>query len=368
VPEFVQDELGQRAGLDLQKLQEARVRERVAHYTEQLKARDPRDREIAAQLLGEIGPPAEAAVPALVEALQEKDPDVRAMAAEARADIRIRAAEALGRIGPAAAAAVPALGEALVQDEVVQGQEGSLQWEAAWALGQIGAPAVPTLVEVLQDGRARQLRLAAMAVGQIGPAAARAVSALVWVLRREDWDVEGEEEWRGRVHAAEALGQIGPAAASAVPALAEVVQDEDGEEDETVYLEAVAALGRIGPAAAAAVPALTKALQHPQTEASRVANHKRHAAAALGRIGPAAVPALIESLQQDVKIPLVRTEAARALGQIGPAAKAAVPALSEALQDEDPKLRAAATEALGQIGPQAQTAAPTLVDNASALQ
>ena len=56
----------------------------------------------AAEALGQIGPKAEAAVPALAKALQDKEEKVRQ-----------DAAVALGRIGPKAQAAAPALVEAL---------------------------------------------------------------------------------------------------------------------------------------------------------------------------------------------------------------------------------------------------------------
>ena len=74
------------------------------------------------------------------------------------------------------------------------------------------------------------------------------------------------------------------------------------------------------------------------------------AVSALERIGPAAeaaVPALNEALQDDDSG--VRSKAASALGRIGPAAKAAVPALIEALQDDDYWVRSKAALALEKI-------------------
>ena len=54
----------------------------------------------------------------------------------------------------------------------------------------------------------------------------------------------------------------------------------------------------------------------------------------------------------------VRRAAARALGDIGPDAKDAVPALIEALEDDEVSL--IAIWALGQIGPAARSAAPAI--------
>jgi HEAT repeat protein len=54
----------------------------------------------------------------------------------------------------------------------------------------------------------------------------------------------------------------------------------------------------------------------------------------------------------------VRANAARALGDIGPDAKDTVPALIEALNEDDADL--IAVWALGQIGPAAKSAAPAI--------
>ena len=66
-------------------------------------------------------------------------------------------------------------------------------------------------------------------------------------------------------------------------------------------------------------------------------------------IGPSAVPALIEALRDDDGG--VRAGAAAALGEIGPAAAAAVPALTEALRDAKGEVRVRVAGALGEIGP-----------------
>ncbi len=71
------------------------------------------------------------------------------------------------------------------------------------------------------------------------------------------------------------------------------------------------------------------------------------AARVLTRVGPASVPALRELLNHP--LPTVRRWAAIMLGGLGPDADEAVPALSEALSDNDPRVRAAAQEALSAI-------------------
>ncbi|MFZ8842411.1 HEAT repeat domain-containing protein, partial [Thermoflexus sp.] len=164
----------------------------------------------AARALGQIGPPA---VPALIQALRDEDRDVRWMAAWA-----------LGEIGDPQA--TPALTEAL------KDKESLVCWMAAWALGKIGVPALPALLEALQDKDEEwEVRYAAaLALGQIGDP--QATPALIQALRDENLVV--------RWAAAEALRKIGDP--QALPALLEALKDED----EGVRRAAAEALGQIG--------------------------------------------------------------------------------------------------------------------------
>jgi bifunctional DNase/RNase len=66
------------------------------------------------------------------------------------------------------------------------------------------------------------------------------------------------------------------------------------------------------------------------------------------RAGPDTVPALIEALKTQ-KDPSIRRQAADILGRLGPRAKEAVPALRDALQDEDEKVRKEAAAALKKL-------------------
>jgi len=68
---------------------------------------------------------------------------------------------------------------------------------------------------------------------------------------------------------------------------------------------------------------------------------------ALGRIGRPALPALVEALTDENE--QVRGGAAKVLGNMGAAAKASVPALRERLQDNDESVRATVKEALTNI-------------------
>jgi hypothetical protein len=88
-------------------------------------------------------------------------------------------------------------------------------------------------------------------------------------------------------------------------------------------------------------------------------DERRLAAAALLSLGPvSAVPALMDALK-DQDTP-VRATAARALGEMGPAANSSTPALVGALSDREWPVRFHAATALGDIGTLAKDALPGL--------
>jgi HEAT repeat protein len=86
-----------------------------------------------------------------------------------------------------------------------------------------------------------------------------------------------------------------------------------------------------------------------------------NAAEELGRSGVAeAVPALSDAMNDDYWG--VRLSAAMALGDIGNASEPAVPTLAKALRDETPSVRSGAAWALGRIGEPAKAAIPALIE------
>jgi HEAT repeat protein len=115
----------------------------------------------AALALGHVGPGATAAVPALIEALDDPEPLVR-----------LSAADALGKVGPAAGDAVPKLAEMLKTDEPVR------VIKAIRKMRGVNLPAIPALVEALEHPDAEVRENAAEALGEIGPAARDAAPAL----------------------------------------------------------------------------------------------------------------------------------------------------------------------------------------------
>src|ERR1700730_16453617 len=72
--------------------------------------------------------------------------------------------------------------------------------------------------------------------------------------------------------------------------------------------------------------------------------------------------AAVPALLEALKDGQARGQAPRALGEIGAPAAAATPALTEFLKGEDLALQLVAAEALGKIGPSAQAAVPALLE------
>ncbi len=101
---------------------------------------------------------------------------------------RMAAAEAIGEFGPRAKAAVPALIELLKDDD------GMVRWTAIEALGNIGPEAnaaVPTLIAVsLKDTDENNVQWAADTLGEIGPEAKKAVPALTELLTHKSMGIQ----------------------------------------------------------------------------------------------------------------------------------------------------------------------------------
>ncbi len=313
----------------------------------------------AVEALGNAKAHAGPAVPNLIEALRPgggappaNDPEGE----DERARWRGRVVWALGNIGPAARAAVPALVRVLTRehdgDDVLRGA-------AAYALGEIGpsaGEAVPALLDLMREKEAALRVAAPYALGRVGPAAKPAVAPLLHGLKDGD-------PWF-RVRCAEALWRIDRRADAAVPVLTAALGPRPDRAPatpeeiaaEVVWYpardEAIDALGRIGPPARQAVPALLAALEDKE-------GHVRaKAAAALWEVdgnAGATVPVLIALLLDDEE---VRDHAwwetvPDTLGRMGSAAAPAVPALVELLRDPRAVVRGDVAAALKKIDPKA---------------
>ena len=194
----------------------------------------------------------------------------RALDAEAEAE-RLRTVYALAARGEDS---VPILLNALCSEAKVRletnlanAHTNPSQLDAVFALSAVGRPAVPHLVELLDENDWWLRAAAADVLGDLGTTASDTVPHLTRVL-------DDEAEWVRR-NAVEALGNIGPAAAEAVPALSRRLQDSES----WIRHNAALALAKIGPTATEAVPALRKNIDDEDRYA------RANAAVALERIG-----------------------------------------------------------------------------------
>ncbi len=350
----------------------------------------------ACLVLGEIGPEAKAAVPALTGLVGADDPQVRREATLALAGVgaasapavpalvkalgdqidRVPATYALGKIGQ-----VPDDVEAKIQENARSADE-LLSTVSMWALARLHPDdkdlmrrTVRRLAEHLKDEHAEHREAAARALVDLDPDPEIAHSVIKKVMEGASPEVLGaamdamaslgkkvlprliealgNEEVRAR--AADVIRRIGPEAKAAVPALIEALEDRSAETRNEVLF----ALAAVGPDARQAVPAVTKALKDPDM------NVRYAACFALGKIGADAVAAKPE-LQKNLSGPdqFLSMASAWALAQICPdcqqTAPMSVPVLIKALGEPDPITRLHAAECLCCLGPLAKDAVPAL--------
>ena len=219
---------------------------------------------------------------------------------------------------------------------------------AAEALAGVGAPVVPALAEMLTHETAHVRHAAALPLGDMGPGAAPALTALVRAAIDRDESVrQAASQALARVDPAWA---ISPATRLAIPALIDGLRNELPR----VSRAATALLLRVG---RPAVPALVELLAGWEKEA-----HRTVALRILEQFGPSAAeaaPALADLLGDSAME--VRLAAAEVLAKVGAGARPAVPALIRTLSDWSPAVRRSAARALAGVGPAAAHAVPTLL-------
>jgi HEAT repeat protein len=275
----------------------------------------------AAQQLASAKAKAAPAVPLLLEALQTAgEPQLQGAAAYA-----------LGQVGPAAESAVPALLGLLDHDQYEVADAAST---ALRLIVPKPARVLGVILEQLKDESNRPARIfAARWAGEIGPDAAAAVPLLAGALGDT-----GSPELRAA--AAEALGRLGPAAGSSVEPLIRALDDVDA-----VASNARLALDAIVTRPDKVLDVLLRLMNEPANVPARV-----YAIGKLGEIGPDAAPAVPE-LEAALLAPQleVRRAAAAAIGLIGPPAEASAPSLFALLDDVDGALAAQARDSLQRI-------------------
>jgi HEAT repeat protein len=270
----------------------------VPFYVQFLKQKDAHRRWFAADALGNFGPKARPALPAL-----------RAALADENVVVRLMAAKAIWRITGDKAVAVPAFRESLRNPQTCCW----MHRDAIKLLDELGgldskvALELAGLLKAKQDNDARYGVLCSLA--ELGAKAKPARPALRRFIRRE-------KDQGVRLHAVVALLSIRPTDRQALAALKAALESAD----DTVRWEAVLALGE--------------------------ERHHKPAREYVEQVLP-----LLERALADVNLD-VRTKAAEALGQLGPEAKAAAGALVAALKDLNPQMKEAAVTSLYRIHPQ----------------
>jgi HEAT repeat protein len=383
----------------------------------------PAEVSAAAKALGAIGPPAASHAQVLVDILDHPQAWVANDAGNALASMGgpgvVYLVEALGGGSSAAReraayslisadkhnhAAVPALGCALIDDEkrvrqaaaqalvsliepgdtsliefldeTLRTGEHPLNSAAAGALAAIGAPAVPTLVQVIATADEQPRTIATWSLIGMEQRAESAVGLIADLLMTtEDDDVRNAcchvlaqlgkydldvahaalesglaiENWQGRWWIPNSLGYLGP---TSVELLRAALSDPDDE----VRRSAAQALATLGPDAAPAVDDLIELLESQHWRCSEAA------AQALGDIGPQAEPAIWPLLEAISAGPAVLSgTAAMALGKIGEPASAAIPDLLAAFEEAEPGQLQYFPMALGYMGVHAASAVKPLM-------
>jgi HEAT repeat protein len=276
----------------------------------------------AALALGKIGPAAEKAVPALVQALTD----------EGR--IRVKAASALMKVSPDHPKALPVILAALGD------KKSDVRTSAALALtelDQLPDQLVPQLTKGLGDRDDYGVRQhCAISLGKIGPTAAESVPALLGLLA----------DWHTQVNCASALALWRIRHAAMVDRLLPTLIKELKRGAWGKYPAGV--LTEIGPAARSAIPDVREALGHRKPQV------RYYAAVALMGIDRGtgikeALPALVALLKDTRPDNRTRALAAQSLGEIGAGIPGAKTALSQALDDRDSYVRKMASEALKRV-------------------
>ena len=282
----------------------------IAVLIQAMQEDDNRIRKTAIDWFGTFAKAPNAFLPSLLALLQHRDPRVRAAAAETLAwkahlddeqiptvvealircandrdsFVKIRIFIAFAQLGPKAKEAVPTLKDALKDEEIfVRLMAADALWLISHnadevlpvfidafknggpndqdivitrfeEMGSSAIPAIPTLIEVLKNGKDHFIRAeAALALGSIGPKADRAVPELIAAAKKDESDYV-------RSDAIEALGKIGDE--KAIPAVINALDDEDDH----VQFEALSALENFGPAAKVAIPLVVQRVKNRKGE------------------------------------------------------------------------------------------------------
>jgi HEAT repeat protein len=307
-------------------------------------------------VVGQMGPHAAGAVPALTKLLSNRD-----------FSLRIQLVQALGQIGPVARPAVPTLADLLATAEV------GLRTPILTALLSIGGDdreqVVPAVLAMAKRDATYTRTLCLRVLARYGRKSAQAVPWLVDELHRPPSEntvnvanallaIDGE---RARKEALPVLREMlkgaGPLRLPAAGALLRLQPDREdtlrlvveGLQAKDLYTRQRAAqlLAAAGPAARPAAPALRHALRDSEVLVRIYAADALYQAAGETKT---TLPILLEALKPSVTT-FARHQAVEKLGDMGRDARAALPILRQLRHEHDPFVRNAAVRALWRIDP-----------------
>jgi HEAT repeat protein len=255
------------------------------------------------------------------------------------------AAFAIASFGADGGAAVPLL------VEMLDDRSQEFRWMAyrtLCALGDATKPALPALAKSLKAGKVRDPEIVIPLLAMADPEMEDIVPALIVAI----------QDPHHCQAAIQALRSIGPFPKAAFPAIRQAILAARKQEDEVVFAcrELVVALSGLGDAA---VPLLIELLE------GNDAGLSHSSARSLGEFGPAAKqasPKLLILLQH--KDPEVKLAAAHSLWRIEKNG-AIVSVLAGLLKDRDRSHAASAADLLGEMGPLAKEALPALLEAAN---
>ncbi len=259
-----------------------------------------------------------------------------------RPEVRIEALLALAAIGKAARPAQEQVIDVLINDKTM-----GVKYAAAFALGRIGDDqAIPALEKATQSEDPILKLTATWSLVQLKPDDRELMKQAVELF------AAGLQSKNPRLRsvAATAIAETDiPAELSETPLLQALVDKLDPETIRRV-MDAFVKRGK------AVVPRVIRALDNPK--------RRRYALQILNRIGPdaaAAVPRLTQLLDEVTDVDEKR-DVIVALGSIGPASAPALPKLLELLKTADDETKYALTYAIGQMGEKAEDANPQLLE------
>ncbi len=245
---------------------------------------------------------------------------------EIELELERRRIAGLGKMRDSARESVPLLLEAF--------HKKGLRRNVIQALGEIGpdaAPAVPVLVEALSSELDREAAI--VALGKIGPGAVEATPRLLQLLENRDM----------RFQTMIALGRIGPIPVDYVPLLLKMIDTND------VLLRRQQLIDNCRVSRSQEVVPELIQLWKERRGKEQADPVQAFCEESLVRVGKPSVPALIEAIHdQDVSL---RLDAILILSRIGSDAKAAVQPLLRLARQDAPNVKAAAINALISIDP-----------------